>query len=99
MNPMAPHLAEELWAALGRRTLLAGEPWPEPDPALLVDETVTVAVQLNGKLRGTIELPNDADRDAAEARALALEPVAAALAGKPARKVIYVPNRIVNVVV
>ena len=99
MNPMAPHLAEELWAALGHRTMLAGEPWPEPDAALLVDETVTVAVQLNGKLRGTIELPNDAGREAAEAGALALEPVAAALAGKPARKVIYVPNRIVNVVV
>ena len=99
MNPMAPHLAEELWAALGHRTMLAGEPWPEPDPDLLVDETVTVAVQLNGKLRGTIELPNDADREAAEAGALALEPVAAALAGKPPRKVIYVPNRIVNVVV
>ena len=99
MNPMVPHLAEELWAALGHRTMLAGEPWPEPDADLLVDETVTVAVQLNGKLRGTIELPNDADREAAEAGALALEPVAAALAGKPARKVIYVPNRIVNVVV
>ncbi len=99
MNPMVPHLAEELWAALGHRTMLAGEPWPEPDPDLLVDETVTVAVQLNGKLRGTIELPNDADREAAEAGALALEPVAAALAGKPPRKVIYVPNRIVNVVV
>ena len=99
MNPMVPHLAEELWAALGHRTMLAEEPWLEPDAALLVDETVTVAVQLNGKLRGTIELPNDADREAAEARALALEPVAAALAGKPARKVIYVPNRIVNVVV
>ncbi len=99
MNPMVPHLAEELWAALGHRTMLAGEPWPEPDADLLVDETVTVAVQLNGKLRGTIELPNDADQEAAEAGALALEPVAAALAGKPPRKVIYVPNRIVNVVV
>ncbi|MCH8092929.1 MAG: class I tRNA ligase family protein [Proteobacteria bacterium] len=96
--PMMPHLAEELWRALGHETLMVDMPWPEADGALLVDETVTIAVQVNGKLRGTIELPRDAAREEVEAAALALPKVAAATAGKQVRKVIVVPNRIVNVV-
>ena len=99
INPMMPHLAEELWQRLGHDRPLADTAWPEADPALLVEDTATVAVQVNGKLRGTIELPVDADPAAAEAAALALPPVAAAMAGKPPRKVVVVPNRIVNVVV
>jgi leucyl-tRNA synthetase len=99
IDPMMPHLAEELWQALGHDTLLADEPWPRAESALLVEELVTVAVQVNGKLRATVELPRDADQDTASKAALALEGVTRAMAGKPARKVIVVPNRIVNLVV
>jgi leucyl-tRNA synthetase len=94
-----PHLAEELWQHLGHETLLAEMAWPEADPALTIDESVTVAVQVNGKLRATLNLPRDFAHDVAERSALADENVQRAMAGKPARKVIVVPNRIINVVV
>ena len=77
---------------------MAETPWPEADPALLVADTVTVAVQVKGKTRGTIELPHDAPQEDAEAAALALPTVTAALAGKPIRKIVFIPNRIINVV-
>ena len=96
--PMCPHLAEEMWVALGGKGLLCERAWPEADPALLVDGTVKVAVQVNGKLRATIDLPRDAPEAQAREMALAQPNVAAAMAGKPPRKVIVVPNRIVNVV-
>jgi leucyl-tRNA synthetase len=99
LAPMMPHLAEELWQALGHERILADEPWPKADPALVLAETVTLAVQVNGKLRGTVELPRDASEGAAQAAALALPNVIGALGGKPPRKTIVVPNRIVNVVV
>ncbi|TAJ81552.1 leucine--tRNA ligase [Reyranella sp.] len=99
IGPMTPHLAEELWDALGHKSLLADSPWPLPDDALLVDDTVTVAVQLNGKLRGTIALAKDAPKDIAEKTALALPELARGLDGKTPKRVIVVPNRIVNVVV
>ena len=98
-GPMTPHLAEELWQALGHTSLLADSPWPVAEDALLVDDTVTVAVQLNGKLRGTIQLPKDVAKDEAEKAALALPELARGLDGKSPRRVIVVPNRIVNVVV
>ena len=96
--PMCPHLAEEMWVALGGTGLLCERAWPEADPALLVDGTIKVAVQVNGKLRATIDLPRDAPEAQAREMALAQPNVAAAMAGKPPRKVIVVPNRIVNVV-
>jgi leucyl-tRNA synthetase len=96
--PMMPHLAEESWARLGYNTLLAKQPWPEADPALLVDDRVTLAVQVNGKRRGEITLARAATNAEAEAAALALEPVVKALEGRPAKKVIVVPQRIVNIV-
>ena len=98
IGPIMPHLAEELWQGLGHNELLMDAPWPEADPALLIDDTVTVAVQVNGKLRATISVPRDADRTEAEKVALEQEGVQRALDGKPVRKVIVVPNRIVNVV-
>jgi leucyl-tRNA synthetase len=99
LAPMMPHLAEELWRHLGHSSLLADLPWPEADPALTRDEAVTVAVQVNGKLRATLSLPRDVANDEAEQAALADQGVQRAMAGKAARKVIVVPNRIINVVV
>jgi leucyl-tRNA synthetase len=98
LAPMLPHLAEEMWAAMGHEALLADTPWPEANPVLIRDDTVTVAVQVNGKLRGTLELSKDCANDDAEATALALDAVTAAMGGKAARKIIIVPNRIVNIV-
>lgn len=99
MNPMMPHLAEELWAQLGNNSLLVSEPWPKFDPALLVSDTVKIAVQVNGKLRATITLASDADTKTAETTALAEENVQRAIDGKTVRKVIVVPGKIVNIVV
>jgi leucyl-tRNA synthetase len=99
VNPFMPHLAEELWTRLGHGDLLADQPWPEADPALVVEDTVTVGVQVNGKLRATVELPRDCDQKTAETVALAEPNVQRAMEGKSPRKVILVPNRIVNVVV
>ena len=97
--PMMPHLAEELWAELGHDSLLVDQPWPKADPALVAEDRVTIAVQINGKLRGTLELPRDTEQAAAESAALGLPAVMRHLDGRAPRKVIIVPNRIVNVVV
>jgi leucyl-tRNA synthetase len=99
IGPLMPHLAEELWQRLGHDRLLALEPWPVADPTLLVKERVTLGVQVNGKLRGTLDLAMDADEADIRAAALALPKVAEAVGGRVLRKVIVVPNRIVNVVV
>ena len=99
IGPMMPHLAEELWRGLGHETLLTEQPWPEAELSLLVEDSVDVAVQVNGKLRGTATLPKDCDQATAEAAAFAIENVQAAIGGNDVRKLIYVPNRIVNVVV
>jgi leucyl-tRNA synthetase len=99
IGPIVPHLGEELWRRLGNSSLLVDEPWPKADPAMLVDERVTLGVQVNGKLRGTLDLPKDAPESDARAAALALPNVAKAISGKTPRSVIVVPNRIVNVVV
>jgi leucyl-tRNA synthetase len=99
LGPMTPHIAEELWQALGHGALLADSPWPLAEEALLVDDTVTIALQVNGKLRGTMQMPKDASKEANTAAALAHGDVQKAMAGKPHTRVIVVPNRIVNVVV
>ena len=99
INPMMPHLTEELWQALGHTQMLAHTSWPEADPALLVEDTVTLPVQVNGKLRATLDVPKDASKEALEALALANDNVQRAIDGKTLRKVIVVPGRVVNLVV
>ncbi len=96
--PMVPHVAEEAWAAAGRPGLIADAAWPEADQALLVEEEVTIAVQVNGKLRDTLTAPRGTAREALEEMALASEKVTRALEGRPTRKIIVVPDRLVNVV-
>ncbi len=99
LAPMAPHIAEELWAALGRRQTLAYEPWPEYDESLIKEETIEVPIQVNGKLRGKVSLPAEADNAAIEAAAKADARVAEWLAGKTVVKTIVVPGRLINFVV
>ncbi len=97
--PMAPHIAEEMWQALGHDTMLAVTAWPEADPALLTEDSIEIGVQVNGKLRDTVSLPRDAEEDDARATALASAGVIRYLEGREPRKVIVVKNRIINVVV
>ena len=99
LGPMTPHLAEELWAALGHDSLIARCDWPAADPGLVVDDMVTVAVQVNGKVRAKVDIERDAPENAAKAAALGHENVQRAMDGKEPRKIIVVPNRIVNIVV
>ena len=98
INPLTPHIAEEMWRALGNTELLADTAWPSFDPALLADDEVTLAVQVNGKLRGTITVAKGADNASCEKAALALEAVQKQLEGKAPKKVIVVPGKIVNIV-
>ncbi|MBS0270983.1 MAG: class I tRNA ligase family protein, partial [Proteobacteria bacterium] len=98
IGPMMPHLAEECWARLGYNTLVANEPWPAPEPELLVDDQVTIAVQVNGKRRDELVISRSAKAEEVEAAALQLGSVVRALDGRPPKKVIVVPQRIVNVV-
>ncbi len=97
-HPMMPHLAEECWAALGHRTLVSAEAWPQLEPELLVENTITLPVQINGKKRADVTVARDAGKDDIEAAVLALDAVIKALDGKSPKKVIVVPQRIVNVV-
>ena len=99
LAPLAPHLAEELWQRLGHPTSLAHGPFPVADPGYLVEDTVEYPVQVNGKVRGRITVPADADADAVEAAALADEKVQTSLAGAAPKKVIVVAGRLVNLVV
>ena len=96
--PMMPHLAEECWTALGHETLVAMEPWPQVEPTLLVEDTITLPVQINGKKRGDVTVSRDAKNAEIEAAVLALDAVQRALDGKRPKKIIVVPQRIVNVV-
>jgi leucyl-tRNA synthetase len=97
--PFAPHLAEEMWETIGEKGFCCQAAWPEYDEAKTVDSTVEVAVQINGKLRATIQLPTGCEKDEAIAIARADERVAGLVEGKTTVKEIYVPNKIVNIVV
>ncbi|MEB8387459.1 leucine--tRNA ligase [Rhodobacteraceae bacterium KMM 6894] len=97
MSPMTPHLAEELWSMLGHSGLIATAPWPQADPAMLIDAAITLPVQVNGKRRAEIQVPQDMPKDQIEK--MAIEAVQRALDGATPKKVIVVPGRIVNIVV
>jgi leucyl-tRNA synthetase len=99
LAPMMPHLAEECWQSLGQQGLASDTAWPTVDRSLLVEDTVTLPVQVNGKKRADVTVARDADQATIEAAVLSLEAVQKAMEGKPARKIIVVPQRIVNVVV
>ena len=99
IGPMMPHLAEELWGQLGHEDLIAERAWPVPDLDLITEDSVTIAVQVGGKLRATLEIARDLPEGDVEAAALAHIKVQKAIEGRAVRKVIVVPNKVVNVVV
>jgi leucyl-tRNA synthetase len=99
MSPMTPHLSEEIWALLGGTDLIATAPWPTADESMLVEDSVTLPVQVNGKRKAEIEVAADAAKDDVEALAMANEAVIRALDGATPKKVIVVPGRIVNIVI
>jgi leucyl-tRNA synthetase len=98
ISPMMPHLAEECWTVLGQNGLISEAAWPQIERDLLVEDSVTLVVQVNGKKRGDVTVPREAKNPEIEAAVLALDAVKLALGDKPVRKVIVVPMRIVNVV-
>jgi leucyl-tRNA synthetase len=99
LSPFAPHFCEELWFRLGGEGFVFRSPWPAPDPAFLTEDNVTMVVQVNGKLRARVELPRDADEESALAAAREDSNVAAHLEGGTVRRVIHVPNKLLNLVV
>jgi leucyl-tRNA synthetase len=99
MSPMTPHIAEDIWAYQGGIGLCTQAPWPKADPTLLIDDTVTLPIQINGKRRAEISVPKDMPAAEVEKIALADEAVVKFLAGQPVKKIIVVPGRIINVVV
>jgi leucyl-tRNA synthetase len=99
LSPFAPHLAEELWHRLGYTTSVAHEPWPSYDPAACEDDVVEMPVQVNGKVRGRVVLAKDADEAAALAAALTDKGVQNQTSGKRVVKTVYVPGRVLNLIV
>ncbi len=98
MAPMVPHFAEELWSLLGHKSMVVDEPWPEADISLTTSDTITLPIQVNGKKRGQVEIAKGTDNQAVEAAALADPKIVQFLDGRTPKKVIVVPERIVNVV-
>ena len=99
LAPFAPHITEELWYELGRTDTIHVDHWPKWDEKYLVSDVMTIIVQVNGKLRAKLELPADTNKDAIEQAALADENVVKFTSNKPPKKVIYVPNKLVNIVI
>ena len=99
MSPMTPHLSEEIWAMLGGEGMIANAPWPIADPAMMVEDTVTLPIQINGKRRSEITVSKDMPKEEVEKLALADDAVQKALAGGQPKKLIVVPGRIINVVI
>jgi leucyl-tRNA synthetase len=98
MAPVTPHVAEELWARTGRPYSIHRQSWPEFNPELAKEDLIELAVQINGKTRAKINVPPDIDAETAKAQALAAEGIEKYIDGKPPKKVIYVPGRLVNIV-
>ena len=99
LSPIVPHMAQTLWNELGHAGAVVDAPWPVADPDAMVKETIQLVVQVNGKLRGQVAVPAEADKAAVEAAALADENVQRFIEGKPVRRVIVVPGKLVNIVV
>ncbi len=99
LAPYAPHIAEELWNRLGHAATLAYEPWPKFEEKYLVQSEVSIAVQVNGKLRGTVSTPADADEEATVAAALASDGISKWVDGMTVKRRIFVPGRLLNFVV
>jgi leucyl-tRNA synthetase len=99
LNPFAPHLSEEIWSLLGEKSFLSLAPWPEYDAEKMLTETVTIVVQINGKVRSKIEANRDASKEAVLEQALRDDKVQNWLDQKEIQKVIYVPNKLINLVV
>ncbi|PCF55592.1 leucine--tRNA ligase [Staphylococcus delphini] len=98
LAPIAPHIGEELWSILGHDTTITYQPWPSFDPSLLEEDVVEIVVQVNGKVRAKIEIPKDMSKADMEATALANDNIKAAIEGKDVKKVIAVPQKLVNIV-
>ena len=98
LAPLAPHVAEEMWSRLGQQGFVSTAKWPEYNPAITADDVVTMAVQVNGKTRGTLEISVNAAEDDAMAKANALNAVKNALEGKNVAKIIYKPGKILNII-
>ena len=99
LAPFAPHITEELWQELGHTDTIHVDHWPKWDEKYLTSDTMTIIVQVNGKLRAKLELPADADKDIVEQAALADENVVKFTSNKPPKKMIYVPKKLVNIVI
>jgi leucyl-tRNA synthetase len=99
LNPVIPHITEEMWKLIGHKDLMVLEPWPKADPAFLKDDTVEMVVQVNGKLRGSLEVPVNEDQEVIQKIALELPNVQRMIEDKQVRKIIVVPNKIVNIVI
>ncbi|QHW36928.1 leucine--tRNA ligase [Staphylococcus ursi] len=98
LAPIAPHIGEEIWSILGHDTTITYQPWPSFDPSLLEEDVVEIVVQVNGKVRAKIEIPKDMSKEDMEATALANDNIKAAIEGKEIKKVIAVPQKLVNIV-
>lgn len=99
MSPFAPHAAEELWSELGHKDSALKVPWPAFDPTKIASDTVTIIIQVNGKMRDKLDMPVDASQEQIELKALSLEKVIASLEGRKPKKIIHVPKKLVNIVV
>ena len=98
LSPFTPHIAEEMWARMGYNTLIVTETWPVGDKNLAEDNNITIAVQVCGKVRGTISVAKNTPKEEVEKLALNVENVKKQLDGKEIKKIIVVPNKIINIV-
>ena len=98
LSPLVPHITEELWMLLGKKESLADAAWPAFDPAVASEEEITIVIQINGKVRNRISVPADEEGERIKALALADERIASLTMGKKIVKVVYVPKKLVNIV-